>query len=305
MSFCKCGCKQTTNNNSAFIHGHNTRLNKLPQRFTKGMTPWNKGKHGVYVLSDSTKEKISIANKGKHIMPPAHLAKMLSARRQAGWKKGWKHSPETLRKIGLALTGHPSTLKGKRLPEAWRQHISEGRKGMMFSDSHRENIRKARAKQSFTPETRHKLSISLKRRSVEGRWVPPFKGKKIPVHLKIRWAKLAAKAISIRPTSLEQIIIDVIKENHLPFKYTGDGKFFIGSRNPDFIDTMGRKICVEARPKKTCPIWNSCSWQEYKQKKVTNYKKYKWKCLFLWWEDIKSNPEIIKKTLSKQFPTLT
>ena len=42
-----------------------------------------------------------------------------------------------------------------------------------------------------------------------------------------------------RPTSFEQMIIDVIQENEYPFRYIGDGKQIVGYVNPDFIDTLG------------------------------------------------------------------
>ena len=177
MTLCKCGCGKITNKEAVFIHGHNTRIAILPQRFAKGIVPWNKGKRGLYTLSTITREKISKANMGRH-MPPGHLVKMMAARRKVGWRKGWKHSSDTLKKISLAQIGHLSSMKGKTLPIAWRQHISKGRKGIKFSASHRKNIRNARRQQIFTPETRYKLSVSMKKRSAEGRWTPPLKVRK-------------------------------------------------------------------------------------------------------------------------------
>ena len=49
-------------------------------------------------------------------------------------------------------------------------------------------------------------------------------------------------------TKPEQIFEEICEKNNLPFKYTGDGSFWIGGKpalNPDFINTKGKKVCVE------------------------------------------------------------
>lgn len=79
---------------------------------------------------------------------------------------------------------------------------------------------------------------------------------------------------TMRPNYPEQRLLDLLEEFHLPYKYVGDGKFYIGSKNPDFVRTSGRKVIEffgrywheeedESRRKKifqelgwdTCVIW--------------------------------------------------
>jgi len=53
------------------------------------------------------------------------------------------------------------------------------------------------------------------------------------------------KRFYIRPTKLEKIFMKLCRKNNLPFRYVGDGSFWIGNANPDFVDSNGKKICVE------------------------------------------------------------
>ena len=46
-------------------------------------------------------------------------------------------------------------------------------------------------------------------------------------------------------TKPERIFEDICKKNNLPFKYTGDGSFWIHNINPDFVESNGKKIVVE------------------------------------------------------------
>lgn len=47
------------------------------------------------------------------------------------------------------------------------------------------------------------------------------------------------------PSSLEKIVIDVINDNNLPYKYVGDHKIYIGKLNPDFIHSEGDNKIIE------------------------------------------------------------
>lgn len=53
------------------------------------------------------------------------------------------------------------------------------------------------------------------------------------------------KGLQNRPTSLEKQMIDFIKQHNLPYKYVGDGSFWIGRKNPDFININGGKKLIE------------------------------------------------------------
>jgi len=101
------------------------------------------------------------------------------------------------------------------------------------------------------------------------------KGKKIPKH----------------HTKPELIFEKICTENDLPFKYTGDGSFWIGKNpavNPDFVECNGKKLAVEIFSYWHDPIRRighvrfAASYEG--RKKIL--KKYGWKLVVFWQEDL-------------------
>lgn len=110
------------------------------------------------VPSQETLRKRSIALKGRAVSV-AHRRKISEARKG---KKGHPISEETHRKI------HESNV-GRVFSEETRHKISEATKGRIFTAEHRQKLSEANnRRRPATPETRAKMSASLK-----GRTVPP------------------------------------------------------------------------------------------------------------------------------------
>lgn len=97
--------------------------------------------------------------------------------------------------------------------------------------------------------------IKLKQLFKKGN-IPFIKGKKQTMsaneknrqkHIGIKQSKetihkrLKKRSIS----SLEIKMITIINKFQLPFRFVGNGTFFVGNKNPDFIDTVGKKIAIE------------------------------------------------------------
>ena len=97
-----------------------------------------------------------------------------------------------------------------------------------------------------------------------------------------------------KKTRPEIIFETICKKYNIPFKYTGDGGIWIGEKgekrlNPDFIETNGKKICIEIMG----AWWHSPlllnqnlreeALQSYRE---IHYKKYKWIPVFIWDTDL-------------------
>lgn len=95
-------------------------------------------------------------------------------------------------------------------------------------------------------------------------------------NLKFREKNIKAilKGLMKRPTSFEQPIIDLIKKYNLPFKYVGDGQVIIAYKNPDFIQTNGKKLIIETYAK-----W--CHPKNYEEVRSKRFVKYGYRTLFL------------------------
>lgn len=90
-------------------------------------------------------------------------------------------------------------------------------------------------------------------------------------------------------TKLELIFEEICKNNNLPFKYTGDGSFWIGKLNPDFIECNGKRVVVEIFG----DYWHSPLLNRNMKKHGTleyrkqYYKRHKWIAIFIWESDLK------------------
>lgn len=111
---------------------------------------------------------------------------------------------------------------------------------------------------------------------------------KNPEYIKRRITPLIKK-----PNKKEQMIIDLINKNNLPYKYVGDGKLIIGSKNPDFIYKNKSKI-IEIfgsywhKDKARC-------YEETKEGRIEYFKKYNFDTLIIWEEELKD----LDKTFDK------
>lgn len=94
-----------------------------------------------------------------------------------------------------------------------------------------------------------------------------------------------------KPTAPELRYKEFCEEDNLPFRYTGDGQFWIGGKhkkvNPDFIDDNGRRIAVEILG----DWWHSALFNnrvkdDDLKNREKHYRRYKWKVIFIWESDI-------------------
>lgn len=88
------------------------------------------------------------------------------------------------------------------------------------------------------------------------------------------------KVLGRRPMSyLEIKFNNIIKKNHLPYKFVGNGKFFIERKNPDFINCNGEKIAIEVFGSHFKEM-NYGSTENYIKERRKIFKKYGWDVLF-------------------------
>ena len=101
------------------------------------------------------------------------------------------------------------------------------------------------------------------------------------------------EAIGQRPTRPELEMINIIELFSLPLKYVGDFSFYIGTKNPDFIDTLGLNKVVEVFG----DYWHSEGRQEGEKERIKQLAKYGWECLVIWEHELKqlSNEEIVEE----------
>ena len=99
--------------------------------------------------------------------------------------------------------------------------------------------------------------------------------------------KLARVALQKRPTSFESKIILLIQQNKLPFRYVGNGKFFIGFKNPDFVDCKNKKVIEVFYSYFKIRDYQSVN--RYKSVMKKHYHKYGYTVIFIDETQIKNN----------------
>ena len=131
-----------------------------------------------------------------------------------------------------------------------------------------ERVRKY-ASAERTPEWRNKQSEGLKRA-----WVD--ENSKLGSEETIQ-----KRLISLlkRPTSYEDKIDKLCAKYNLPFIYTGDGSFLIGSKNPDFIN-MDKKLAIEVYYS-WFKVRNNGSCEEYERQRSEYFGTYGWDVVFI------------------------
>mgnify|MGYP001605447479 CR=1 FL=1 len=89
-------------------------------------------------------------------------------------------------------------------------------------------------------------------------------------------------------SSLEIKVNDVIVKNDLPYRFVGNGKFFIERKNPDFININGEKKAVEVYSRRHKEEFRG-GLERWKEERLNIFKKYGWTILFI--EDWQTNKE--------------
>lgn len=105
------------------------------------------------------------------------------------------------------------------------------------------------------------------------------------VHIKdrpwLRTPEVIKKSLRRRPmSSLEIKFQGIIDKNELPYKYVGNGDFFIERKNPDFININGEKKAIEVYARRHKEKLREISIEEWKKQRQELFAKYGWEIIF-------------------------
>jgi len=218
-------------------------------KYKKGHIPWSKGKHP----SLETRKKISEA------------------------RKGIKFSKETKKKLSEALRGERSYNYGRHLSKKTRGKISKAHLGKRHSEETKKKISEHNTRYWLG---KHRPPVSKETRE-----------KIRQVHLGKKLTKKHIRSVLRRrkKSSLEIRVDDVIKKYRLPYKFVGNGKFFIERKNPDFVNINGEKIAVEVFCRKHKDLFREGGCEQWKMERSAIFKRYGWEIIFI--EEWQTNTE--------------
>ena len=145
-----------------------------------------------------------------------------------------------------------------------------------------------------TPESRDKTHNQLIERwsdpKARARYGAQMKAKSPAWHTK-RMAATLKTCLSGKQTKPEHLVEGFVKENNLPFRYTGAGDTSVGQLFPDFVSTDGSKIIIDV---------HGCYWHGCQQcfpgskgkgipfnQRATTYKKHGYRTITIWEHELK------------------
>ena len=95
-------------------------------------------------------------------------------------------------------------------------------------------------------------------------------------------------------SSLEKKFEDICIKNSLPYKFVGNGEFFIERKNPDFINCNGEKIAVEVYYRKHKEMFRN-GLENWKSERQKIFNKYGWRIIYF--DEMQVNEDNIIKQL--------
>lgn len=257
-------------------------------------------------LSEKHKKKLSLALKGRHWKKVPNKEEMY----HLYWERGvsanqiakmYNVDPSTIlfwmKRYGIKVRSiseaHKGLLKGhwagdknpSKRPEV-RAKISKAAKERWKKQSYREKMLKF-LRQRFKGKNHpmYGKTVPEERKKLISQRVKEFFEKNPDVIKVIKKARREQK-IPKHHTKPELKFIKICRKYSLPFKYVGDGRFWIGSINPDFVHNNGKKIAVEIFG----DYWHSgdsVPFQRTEYGRRLILQRYGWKLIVIWEHELK------------------
>lgn len=236
---------------------------------------------------------------GIYIKTTKHRKKLGEAKKGKTWEEiyGEKEAKEKRKKQSKTMKGNQHVL-GKHWRIKNTSRMNKDKVGKKKTEKHKEKIGKtlqgnqnAKGKhQKMSEEGKINIVNATKQRwknleyrenhrlKMKEAWKDPIKRRNM--------VEGTLQSLKNRPTSLEKEMIEIIKKYNRPFKYVGDGTFLIGYKNPDFIRTDNKKVCIE--------VHNFYHHKNnYREKRANYFKKFGWETIFVNEDEIKDQDKVL------------
>lgn len=248
------------------------------ESFRKSRTAFLTGRK----LSDSTKEKISLANKG-----------------QVPWIKGKHHSEESKDKLRKNSHGFTDEMR-KKIAETKKnnpkpftvealQNMSIAQKGKKRSAETIAKIANANRGKKRSPESCKKMSEKAMGRVRSSETKKKMSVSRKKMFLDPVYVSKMNKAWGIKPNKPEIFLTNLLNDLYPnEWKYTGDFSFMINGKCPDFVNCNGQKKIIEIFG----DYWHK---GQNPQDRIDIFKPYGYDTLVIWEHELKDIEGVIVK----------
>ena len=196
------------------------------------------------------------------------------------------------------MSGSSHPMYGKHHTKETIKKMSKSLSGKHHSEETKRKISKSKIGGRHSKEVRKRISISL-----SGRHLSKDTKKKMSENLKSCWRdsdyqEKMRKLRGLKPNKSEQKLDALLQELTFgEYKYVGDFQFFLGGKNPDFMNVNGQKKLIELfgnhwHNKKKFPK------RQTPEQRIKYFLKYGFDTLILWESELKHNRnQVIDKIL--------
>lgn len=263
---CSCDIRKTKNVKICKFCGNEYTIKYSPQS-------------NRYIIS----KYCSLSCRGKHRSELVRLGKYTyrhseeTKRKITNSNKGQKRSKETVKKMSITTT---ELMKNPQT----REKISKTLKKRFEDPIERERNAKSLANYWAVDDNKEKQSYDRKK------WWA-----NLPEEEKQKRIRNVVKSLKMSPSKLEQKMINIIKEEKLPFKFVGNREFFIGTKIPDFINKE-KKIAVEVfsiKHKEIIGQAKDIGIEQWKKERAKYFKDRGWDTYFFSTSEV-NEPNVLK-----------
>ena len=92
-----------------------------------------------------------------------------------------------------------------------------------------------------------------------------------------------------RPNKAELRLQQIFEKHNLPYRYVGNGSFWIGSYNPDFVNVDGKKQVIELFGER----WHSGIFEP--AERIERFREYGFDTLIIWEKELDNQAKLVKK----------
>ncbi len=198
---------------------------------------------------------------------------------------------ENHRKAAMVLNNNLSIETREKRRQSMLANYTDPEFKQKMLDAHRKPESRKKAQKSIvqffsenevSAETKEKHVVATKKRFDN------------PEILKAHLEKMRASQTR-KPNKAELKLLQLIKDNKLPYEYVGDGKLIIGGYNPDYCNNNGQKKLIEMFGQ----YWHSPAkiraWYETEQGRIEQFKSLGFDCLVIWENELRNQSKLLAK----------
>ena len=213
--------------------------------------------------------------------------------------------------------GKENPIASKRMKKLWLKAKRDDKIGEIVGRKKHSFICKKCGESFYAPPHKNRVYCSIACQAMDYR--ERFKGrevtwgdkvsefqKKHTVFYKLNkdpeFQRKRMKALVENPTNPERVFMEIVEKNGFPFKYVGDGKFFIDRFNPDFIHSKGEKKVIEifgrAFHDPDVSFLEDIPWYRTYRGRIKMFNQHGYNCIVFWDDELDDEDLVVDKVVS-------